>query len=370
MRLAYPSGTYRKDSATGGNIHIGQFISNVVAMGHEVWTWPGSNHPAANRMLSTRLERLKTLRRMDVIYVRVEWAPPKECSWGVAPYRQIIGSPVTVWEFNTVPEQGMILGRSEVEINNAIEEFRHYGRGCDLAICVSNTLADYVHNKLGIKRVLTVPNGSDPNLFRPDIQPVKRIIPNQHELNAVWIGSANLTWSDFDLLQATALLLWQSSEKDKIRFHLIGQAFNGLMRDMPPNVNYWGPEDYPELPQWLAAMDVGLCMYHPGPSDFGSPLKLFDYMACGRAIVASDIEVVEEITGDCNCALLVQPDNPKKLAEGIIQLIEYPEKRRIMGANGRSFADERFDRLKITKYLINVFKDVKLGVLHENRQIS
>ena len=132
---------------------------------------------------------------------------------------------------------------------------------------------------------------------------------------------------------------------------------------------FTGQVSYKKVPEYIGAMD--LCVApHKKETNQASPVKLFDYMACSRAIVASDIEVVKEITGDCNCALLVQPDNPKQLAEGIIQLIEYPEKRRMMGANGRSFASERFDRLKITKHLINVFKDVKLGVFHENRQIS
>ena len=132
---------------------------------------------------------------------------------------------------------------------------------------------------------------------------------------------------------------------------------------------FTGQVPYKKVPEYIGVMDICVAP-HQKDSNQASPVKIFDYMACGRPIVASDIEVVKEITGDCNCALLVQPDNPKQLAERIIQLTEYPEKRRMMGDNGRSFAGERFDRIEITKHLINVFKDVKLGVLHENRQIS
>ena len=42
------------------------------------------------------------------------------------------------------------------------------------------------------------------------------------------------------------------------------------MRDMPANVHYYGVEDYERLPQWMSAMDVGLCLYRPGPADYSS----------------------------------------------------------------------------------------------------
>ncbi len=83
------------------------------------------------------------------------------------------GSPIVVWEFNVSPEYGAVIGRSRQEIDNTIREFRSYGKGCDLAICVSDALADYVRKHLGIKRVITVPNGSDPQLFRPGVSPVR-----------------------------------------------------------------------------------------------------------------------------------------------------------------------------------------------------
>ena len=118
---------------------------------------------------------------------------------GLLPYRQLIGSPLIVWEFNTVPEYGALIGRTEREIQSAIQALRRYGRGCDLAICVSSELAAYVKEKLGIRRVLVVPNGSDPDLFRPDVEPVSRVQRNDRQLNVVWIGSAYLSWHNFDL---------------------------------------------------------------------------------------------------------------------------------------------------------------------------
>ena len=46
-------------------------------------------------------------------------------------------------------------------------------------------------------------------------------------------------------------------------FSIIGAGMQGL-RDLPPNLNYYGPEQYDRLPGWLTAMDVGLNVYKSG----------------------------------------------------------------------------------------------------------
>ncbi|MFC1495129.1 glycosyltransferase [Thermodesulfobacteriota bacterium] len=313
-------------------MHIGQFISNVVALGHEVWTWPGNNYPAGRRMPSRRIERIMTLRQMDVVYVRIEWAPPKECHWSIAPYRHLIGSPVIVWEFNTVPEQGLILGRPESEIKKAIEEFRHYGRGCDLAICVSKSLAEYVKDKLGIKHVLTVPNGSDPELFRPDAPIAKRMLPFQDEFNVVWIGSAKQPWNDFDMLREAAQIVWGTESGKNIIFHIIAPDLAGLMSDLPPNTYYWGAERYEKLPNWLAGMDVGLALYYPGAAEYGSPLKVFDYMSSGLAVVSTYHPQIEEVLEEVGqSSLLVPANDAPALAHVLLDLALNREQARKLG---------------------------------------
>lgn len=316
-------------------MHVRQFIANAVALGHEVWTWPGNQHAATRPMPTRRFGRLAAMRQMDVIYVRLEDRAPGCCRWAIAPHRQLIGSPVIVWEFNTVPEFGRILDRSEADIERAIHGFRHYGRGCDLAICVSHALAEYVRDNLGIKRVLTVPNGSDPDLFRPDVPPVRRVQRNTDQLNVVWIGSANLEWHNFDLLREAAQLLWERGEGTRFAFHIIG---NGLRRmgDMPPNIYYYGPADYDALPHWLAAMDVGLCLYRPGPADYGSPLKTFDYMAAGLAIVGTIHPQICEVFDQLNQPdLLVPPNDPKVLADVLSNLASNRGRVRTQGDAGR-----------------------------------
>ena len=72
-------------------------------------------------------------------------------------------------------------------------------------------------------------------------------------------------------------------------------------------------------------------------STFTSPIKLFEYMAAGCAIVASDIPALREILDDAD-ALWVPPGQPQALADGIRALAESPAKARAMGARVREKA--------------------------------
>jgi glycosyltransferase involved in cell wall biosynthesis len=57
---------------------------------------------------------------------------------------------------------------------------------------------------------------------------------------------------------------------------------------------------------------------------FTSPLKLFDYMAAKIPIVASDLPSIREVLTDGETGILVEPNNPKKLAEGVEKILSEP----------------------------------------------
>lgn len=83
------------------------------------------------------------------------------------------------------------------------------------------------------------------------------------------------------------------------------------------------------VPLYLSAFDL-CAMPHPWNTYFAyytSPIKLFEYMASGRAIVASDLPGFAEVVQDGESALLVLPGDAKSLAEAIIRLRDDPALR-------------------------------------------
>ena len=335
MKLAYANARFRPDAHDGANAHVRQFVQNAVALGHEVWMWPGVCHPSAKALPGNRVARTMKLREAELIYVRVEHDLPNPCTWTLGPTRKLLGDPMMVWEFNTVPEYGEYRKLSKAQVEKNIEGFRHFGKGCDFAVCVSQHLADYVNKKLGIARTLVVPNGSDPELYTPDAPVVKRLAGAGDDLfNVLWIGSSYVEWHNFKLLGDAAQIIWDRGNTQNIVFHLIGQGMS-KMGEMPANVHYYGVEDYEKLPQWMSAMDVGLCLYRPGPADYSSPLKVFDYMSSGLAVVATRQPQTEQLLTELGTPeLLMSPDDPKALADTLEKLAA--DRGRVKEISGRA----------------------------------
>ena len=336
MRIAYLNTYIQTNHTGGGKAHISQFANNATALGHEIWSYPGSNHPDVQIIPTDRISHIKTMRQMDALYIRIERKSPGLCTWSLPPRRLLYGFPIVVWEFNTLPDEAQDNDKINNDTVRRSSIFRGYSRGCDLAICVSQALADIVQDKFTFKRILVVPNGSDPELFRPDVLIAKRLLPFQDKFNVVWIGTGREPWHDIDLLCKAAWIVFNNDKGQNINFHIIGSEINGVMAETPPNIYYWGAEYYDRLPNWLVGMQVGLHLYRPGPSDYNSPLKIFDYMASGLTVVGTQHPVINELADKLEQTdLIVQPGNSRMLAEVLIKLASDRERVQYLGYAGR-----------------------------------
>jgi glycosyltransferase involved in cell wall biosynthesis len=97
----------------------------------------------------------------------------------------------------------------------------------------------------------------------------------------------------------------------------------------------------PEVPRHLAACDILVAPHVPLPDGtefFGSPTKLFEYMAAGRAIVASDLGQIGHVLDNEQTAILVEPGNANALSEALVRLGRDPETRARLGASAREKA--------------------------------
>ena len=103
-------------------------------------------------------------------------------------------------------------------------------------------------------------------------------------------------------------------------------------------VIFTGPVEHKEVPAFLDACDILVSPHVPltdGSEFFGSPTKLFEYMAMGKGIVASCLGQISDVLDDGNTALLVKPGDPGELASAIRRLAESPELRQRLGTNAR-----------------------------------
>ena len=104
----------------------------------------------------------------------------------------------------------------------------------------------------------------------------------------------------------------------------------------------WAPPQ--DACQMLASADIGLVCLRPVPRfQEALPVKLFEYMAAGIAVIASDFPLWREIVGGARCGLLVDPLDPWSIAEAMRYLLDHPEERATMGKNGRVAVEREYN---------------------------
>lgn len=211
-----------------------------------------------------------------------------------------------------------------VETHIKPENFKPYTRAfasCDGIIVVTREYSEELSGSLGIKKekILIAPDGVDIQKFK--LQTTKEEARKKLNLPVsgrivVYTGS-DLQWKGLDTLKEACDYLSQN-----VFVYFIGNIKpcgkeNGRMIFM-------GHQPYPQIPLWLAAADV-LVLTGTTKSviskNYTSPLKMFEYMAAGRPIVASDILSFRDVLNERN-AILVKPDDPQALAMGIERAIE------------------------------------------------
>jgi glycosyltransferase involved in cell wall biosynthesis len=206
-------------------------------------------------------------------------------------------------------------------------------------------------------KILVTPSGTDTNIFRP-LNKTDCCEEIGLDPSLLYIGYAG-SFFDYEgvdvLIDSAPFIL---NRFPKTNFLLVG---DGPMTDnWKARISLKGLQDsfiftnrvpYTEVHKYIGAMDICVAPHHKETNQ-ASPVKLFDYMACGRPIVATDIEVVREIVGDTECALMVSPENPYVLAQALIYLIENERNREDMGIEGRAYVVSHYDRENITRNLI------------------
>ena len=200
------------------------------------------------------------------------------------------------------------------------------------------------------EKIVVNPNGVDTETFRPEIggAAVRRELGvREDEVLAGFVGTFGPWHGVLTLAEAITLL----PDDCGVRFLLVGA---GRFRDeverivrsagKAERVIFAGHVKPERVPALLDACDILLSPHVPledGSEFFGSPTKLFEYMAMGKGIIASRLGQIGEVLADEETALLVEPGNARQLADAILRLSRARELREGLGAAARRAAVER-----------------------------
>lgn len=153
----------------------------------------------------------------------------------------------------------------------------------------------------------------------------------------------------------------------RIRFLLIG---GGSLRSeverilseagAMDRVIFAGTVEHERVPAMLDACDVLASPHVPladGSAFFGSPTKLFEYMAMGKGIVASRLGQIGDVLEDEKTALLVEPGNVSELADAIQRMAASRELRERLGVSAREAAIERHTWTHNAARVLDAYRD-------------
>ncbi len=94
----------------------------------------------------------------------------------------------------------------------------------------------------------------------------------------------------------------------------------------------------------LSRSMAGMVLFYPEPNHVNAqPNKMFEYMAAGIPVIASDFPLWKKIAEGSNCGICVDPLNANEIAHAIKWIMDNPERARRMGENGRRMVEEKYN---------------------------
>lgn len=103
--------------------------------------------------------------------------------------------------------------------------------------------------------------------------------------------------------------------------------------------------------------DISIFPVRTMAGKFDIPLAVIEAMACGKPVIASNIERLRNFLNNDN-SILVNPGDREALKEKIVYLYENPEARRKLGEKGMQFVRENFDIMKIVKEYEEIYRSL------------
>lgn len=217
-------------------------------------------------------------------------------------------------------------------------------------VVVSEVLKEnLLKRKVPLEKILVNPNGADPTIYSPDVTGKRiRVKYNLQDKTVLGFIGTFGPWHGVVEL-ANAIVRFYDVHPDKSgqsRFILIGDG--NLMPDVQniisaspyaDKVIFTGTIPQHQGPEYLAACDVLLSPHVPNPDGsafFGSPTKLFEYMAMGKPIIASNLNQIGQVLEHKKTAYLVEPGSVDQLAEAMNTLVEQPQLCELLGENARA----------------------------------
>jgi len=297
--------------------------------------------------------------RPDVIYERYAFF----CLAGVYVSRRI-GIPI-VLEVNEVGGFDRVRPQKLVRLSQAFECYIF--SNVDLIVTVSDFLKEQIVARGGKReRILVVPNGIDTRLFA--VAPPADELRSRYGLKGTkTIGFVGylVHWHRLDMLIEVFARI-----KEKHPDTVLLLAGDGVLRPeleqlsirlgLQDSLVITGRLDHSEIPQHIGLFDIALI---PNSNEYRSPIKMFEYMAMGKAIIAPDQAPIVAVLEDRSTGFIFKNGDQDDLFEKIDRALMSEEICRVLGNNAKKLVVNEFTWDIHAAKIISMLHDTALGSL-------
>ncbi len=352
MRILY---SHRIQSRDGQSVHVEELIGALRQLGHEVLVVGPGLYDKADFGGESRLVSLIRSHLPRAVGELAELAYNLPAYWRIRMASRRFRPQLIYERYNLYYVAGTLLARRtgiklflEVNAPLADERGQHGGlglphlarrlevsvwRSADRILAVTGVLKAMVA-AAGVpqQRIEVVSNGIDPTRFAS--------LPRPQALDdKVVLGFVGFVrdWHGLDTVIA-AMAADTSGPRICLKIVGDGPALPALQQQaatlgVAERVHFAGLVDHEAVPEMIASFDIAL---QPRVVAYASPLKLFEYMAAGKAIVAPDQPNIREVLTDGETALLFDPSGPDDMWRAISRLAADPMLRGKLGAGARA----------------------------------
>jgi glycosyltransferase involved in cell wall biosynthesis len=212
-------------------------------------------------------------------------------------------------------------------------------------------------------KVTVIPNASDLDLFRPDLDGSawRERLGLGHRFAAIYFGAMGLANGLEYVIEAARVLAQRGN--DRIVLVLCGSGgtrdqLESLARGYGlTNVVFHPSADKEQVARLVAGCDVCLTIYRAAKEHSWSPNKMFDALAAGKPVLINVPGWLGETIEKNHCGRYVDPGRPESLAEALEELSRDAALCRRMGENARALAERQFDRRILAAQLEQVLKN-------------
>lgn len=195
-------------------------------------------------------------------------------------------------------------------------------------------------------RIFEVSNMPERRRFQEAARPVQ-VSAGDRPLEIIYVGLVNASRGLDTVIDAVELHVKRGQ---KITLRVVGSGAQSpflerlvMERQLHEHVVFEGWVDNSQVPNLLARADAGIVPHHSTSHWQNTiPNKLFDYMAAGKPVIATDIPPVARVVRDAGCGLLFEDNDAEALAR-IFQKLEDRSFCRALGTCGREAVAERYN---------------------------